>query len=153
MTGAFYGGGHATKSALDVSYWCLNNVVTFYDRGDVFIPPKSTLETMAWPYQSLASAIQQAGVTDFPSVYNELLDILRINSLFIPIAEAANTRGALLLNKGTVSMSLGVDPLDGSRRIITEENYRLAQRFMDKDLNVLTTFEYGALIPGVYYNR
>lgn len=146
MTGAFYGGGHATQSALDVAYWVQRNVVVFYDRSDVFIPPKSPLEAMAWPFQSMASAIQQAGVTDFPMTYVELRDVLRINSLYIPAEQAANTRGAILLNQGTVSMSLG----DG-RRIITEENYRLVQRFMDPTTNYITTFEDGALIPGVEY--
>ena len=145
MTGAFYGGGHRTKSALDVAYWCQYNVSTFYEEGDVFIPPKAPIDNLYMNYQSLAYAIEQAGVT-IPVDYNDLKDVLRINDLYIPPAQAVKTRGALLLNNGTVSLSLG-----DSRRIIVEENYRLAQKYMDPDQNYLATFEHGALIPGVDY--
>lgn len=145
MTGAFYGGGHRTKSALDVAYWCQSNVTTFYDEGEVFVPPQAPITDMSLTYQSLVYAIEQAGVT-IPTDYYELQDVLRINDLYIPSAQAATTRGALFLNKGTVSLSLG-----DSRRIIVEENYRLAQKYMDPDQNFLTTFEHGALIPGVTY--
>lgn len=145
MTGAFYGGGHRTKSALDVAYWCQSNVTTFYDEGEVFVPPKAPITDMTLNYQTLAYSIEQAGVT-IPVNYYELMDLLRINDLFIPSEQAAHKRGALLLNSGTVSLSLG----DG-RRIIVEENYRLSQKFMDSDQNFLATFERGALLPGVNY--
>jgi len=145
MTGAFYGGGHRTKSALDVTYWCQYNVTTYYDENEVFIPPTAPIANFSLSYQSLAYAIEQAGVS-IPVDYNELKDVLRINNLYITPMEAVKTRGALLLNNGTVSLSLG-----DSRRIIVEENYRLSQKYMDPDQNYLATFESGGLIPGVNY--
>ena len=145
MTGAFYGGGHRTKSALDVAYWCQQNVSTYYDESEVFIPPSAPIGGFYMSYQSLAYAIEQSGVS-IPVDYNDLMDMLRINSLYITPMEAVKTRGAILLNKGTVSLSLG-----DSRRIIVEENYRLAQKYMDVNQDYLATFEYGALLPEVDY--
>lgn len=140
-----YGGGHNTMSALDFTYWCQYNVRVFYEPGTVFVPPVAPLDS-AWPYQTIASCVQQTGIEDFPQLYAELLDYLGSHNAFIPTTRAAATRGALLLNKGTVSVSLG-----DKRRIIVEENFRLAMRWMDENQNFITTFERGALVPGVTY--
>ncbi|AZS07907.1 minor tail protein [Gordonia phage Kabocha] len=143
--GGFYGGGHSTKSALDVAYWCQYNVSAFYGTNDLFIPPKSAVDGMYWPYQALQSALQNAGV-EIPTEYSDLMAQLRLENLLITPAQAAYTRSALFINQGTLSLSLG----DG-RRIITEDNYRLSLRYMDANQNYNATFEYGALIPGVQY--
>lgn len=143
--GGFYGGGHSTKSALDVAYWCQANISVYYGVNDLFVPPKSPVTGMYWPYQALQSALLNAGV-EIPNDYADLMSVLRLNSLLIPPAQAARTRGSLFINQGTVSLSLG-----DSRRIITEDEYRLSLRYMDKDQNFNATFEYGALIPGVQY--
>lgn len=140
-----YGGGHNTQSALDFVYWCQYNTKVFYEPGAVFVPPSAPLES-AWPYQTIVSCIQQTGIEDFPMLYAELIEYLGKANAFIPTAKAASIRGALLLNQGTVSVSLG-----DQRRLIVEENFRLAMRWMDKDQNFITTFERAALIPGVTY--
>lgn len=145
MAGAFYGGGHSTGSALDVAYWCQQNVATYYSEGDVFVPPAAPVTDMTLAYQTLAYAIEQAG-GNIPTDYYSLMDHLSSAGLLIEPDVAASTRSALLINKGVVCLSLG-----DRRRIIVEENYRLAQKYMDSDLNMLATFEYGALIPGVTY--
>lgn len=140
-----YGGGHDTLSALDFTYWCQFNTKVFYEPGTVFVPPKAPLDS-AWPYQTIASCVQQTGVPDFPMLYAELLEWLDAHNAFIPTTVAARTRGAIFLNEGTVSVSLG-----DARRIIVEENFRLAMRWMDKDQNFITTFQRAALVPGVSY--
>ena len=142
---ALYGGGHNTQSGLDFAYWCQANTSTFYEPGAVFVPPSAPLDS-AWPYQTIASCVEQAGISGFPQLYSELIEWLEHNNAFISIPKAADTRGALLLSKGTVCVSLG-----DRRRIIVEENFRLAMRWMDADQNLIATFERGALVPGVSY--
>ena len=140
-----YGGGHNTASALDFTYWCLTNTRTFFEPGTVFVPPKAPLDS-AWPYQTIASCVEQTGVPEFPTLYAELIEWLSQNNAFIPTTRAAGIRGAIFLNGGTVSVSLG-----DRRRLIVEEDFRLAMRWMDKDQNFITTFEHAALVPGVTY--
>ncbi|AKL88319.1 hypothetical protein BH789_gp038 [Gordonia phage GMA6] len=145
MAGAFYGGGHSTKSALDVAFWCQQNVATYYSEGDVFVPPSAPVVDMTLAYQSLAYAVEQAGAF-IPTDYFDLMALLQSTNSIVAPDVAASTRGALLINKGVVCLSLG-----DRRRIIVEENYRLAQKYMDPGIDFLTTFENGALIPGVAY--
>ena len=145
MTSAFYGGGHSTGTALDVAYWCQQNVSTYYSEGEMFIPPSAPVADMTLAYQTLAYAIGQAG-GNIPTDYYALTSLLGDQGLYIAPERAAATRGALLLNKGVVCVSLG-----DRRRIIVEENYRLAQKYMDPSQDMLATFENGAYIPGVTY--
>ena len=140
-----YGGGHSTQSALDFTYWCLANTSVFYEPGAVFVPPSAPLDS-AWPYQMIASCVEQTGVGGFPQLYSDLVEWLDSNSAFTSVTKAAETRGGLLLNKGTVCVSLG-----DRRRIIVEENFRLSMRWMNPDQNLIATFERGALLPGVMY--
>ena len=133
------------KSALDFVYWCQQTCTNFHSSSDVFIPPKADIGAVVQPYARIANCLELAGIT-IPSRYVELMSWLCAESALISTEKAANTRGAILLNKGTVSVSVG-----DRRRVITEDGYLLTSRHINPALTVQEQFEYGALVPGLEY--
>jgi hypothetical protein len=110
----------------------------------VFIPPKVVIGDVVQPYARIASCLEMTGVS-VPYDYRDLYAWLLHEQAFISSKKALNTRGAILLNEGTVSCSVG----DG-RRVIVESNYLLSMKYVG-DRDPLSLFEYGALVPGMDY--
>lgn len=78
--------------------------------------------------------------------YGDLYAWLQDNDAFVAPADAIRVRGAVLLNQGTVTVSLG-----DSRRVITESNYKLTMKFLNPSQDPQAAFEYAARIPGLDY--
>lgn len=140
---AFYGGGHSMGSAQDFAYWCMNTTTIYKSRTDLFVPPRVALNDVT--YGRIAGCVENAGGT-IPLSYADLYDWLLESRSIVSVQKAITTRGALLLNAGTVTVSLG-----DSHRVVVEENYRLVQKYVNRDLDPKTLFEYGALLPSLDY--
>lgn len=144
MSNAFYGGGHAMKSASDFVYWCLRNTSVFYGPKDVFTPPKAVPGVYV-SHQRIITCANLAGV-EMDARYADLLGrSITMNKIITP-TQAIRTRGALLLNQGTVCVSVG----DG-RRVIYEQDYTLIMKFINHDGDLNHVFEYGALLSELEY--
>lgn len=132
------------KSAQDFAYWCLRETTIYQSRKDLFVPPVTALDD-SQSYGRIHGCLQSAG-GDMPMQYVDLQGWLQQHDAYISVESAYRTRGAILLNRGTVSVSMG----DGSR-IVVEENYRLIQKYVNPTADPVRTFEYGAKIPKLAY--
>lgn len=141
---SFYGGGHRTGSASDFVFWCLRATTIYQSRKELFVSPVSRAGEIS-SYGRIQNCLELAGV-EVAGTYREFFDQVLDADTFISPAAAYRLRGAVLLNQGTVTVSLG-----DSARVIVEQNYRLVMKYVNPNIDPQSAFEYGAKVPGVAY--
>lgn len=135
--------GRSGPTAEEFMQKCLEEKGDEYEMGGEYAPGTSPDRTREWDCSGLVyTKLQELGI-DPPRTSTAQLNWCRENNTIIPLEQAIQTRGALLLREGHVAVSLG----DG--RTIEALGEKWGVGIFSATSN--RTFTHGGLVPGLTY--